>query len=593
MIAIRNAVSALAVVSICFFALPSQSHALEPGQFLAAASEFDITPHPLAWEDRNGNGVFDMGAPGKPWDIGEKIKSFKEGPIYIGNGAGQAQYIHAPIGASVLVVEDPETHVRVAYVACDLYLLLQQDTDAIRAKVGVSANISHIVIAPAHNHMGPDTLGLMGLSDVPVSKILSLVFLGGKAKSGINPIWFEDFMHRTALAIEQAAFNLKPATLRVARTKFSFGQADDREPLIQDDDLMTLAIDGVDGEPIATVVQGACHPESVLILTDEKYSLIPQKEIPTEVKEARGHIITSGFPGWVRRHIREKRGGATLYFNGSLGGLISNIFTKIWDPEAHPEYPIETELAKVPEELRIAQDFRYEQIQGREMAKAALKSLATSAEKARHVDVNYAKKDILIPLQNQLFRLVAAVGILGYHRGHLYHDDGTIDDDYGRCNSGVLVSGQWVPKGKNFKTEVSVVNIGPAQFFNIPGELLGELSAGLPADFEAETRKYFPRDAKAHPTGKKYKLLFPPLKKQATRPFPFIISLAGNDVGYIIPKSDFKPPHDIPVPPFAWWWICTDSSGNPHYEESNTVSREVEPRIMGALTEIMKTQKRY
>ncbi len=570
----------------------ASASAADLGQVMAGAVEVDITPRVLDYEDLNGNGKFDMGDSSKPFDLGDRVVTFEEGKILVGNGRGEAWYIHGPLKASVLVLEDPQTQTRVAFVSADLYLLLQQDVDAIRELVGESAGIDFINIAPTHNHMGPDTVGMTGFEEKSVGEILEAVFANGEIQSGINPVWFNDMMHKIAGAIETAAANMYPANLRMGKTNFRFGMMDNREPHIIDDDLMVMGVEGLNGQPIATLVQGNCHPEAVLLYADPKYSLLDVDRLAPNIRKAQGHIISPGFPGAVRKHIRENGGGTPLYFSGALGGMITNIWSYVWDPVKHPEYPVTADPETVPEEYRILPDFRLSAIQGREMAKAAFKAL-NEGETAKSVDISFTKKEILVPMENPLFRLMSATGILGFNKGKLYDDRGNVDERTGRWLNGAFISGLRVPKGKNIKTEVSVVNVGPAQIINVPSEILGELTIGFPDDFYTNTKKYYPKNAKHHPTGKDYKLLYPPLKKQATRPYPFIFCLSAMDMGYVIPESDFDPPHDLPIPPIATWWICFDSSGNPHYEESNTLSRYLESRIMGALTDILSAQKPY
>jgi len=568
----------------------SVGYAADLGQVMAGAMEVDITPKVLGYEDLNGNGRFDMGDSSRPFKLGDRVLTFEEGKILVGNGSGEAWYVHGPLKASVLVLEDPKTQIRVAFVSADLYLFLQQDVDAIRAMVGPSAGIDFITIAPTHNHMGPDTVGMMGLDGKSVGELLEIIFAGGEAQSGINPVWFEGMMRKIAGAIEAAAANMYPANLRLGKTKFSFGMMDNREPHIIDDDLMVMSLEGLNGQPIATLVQGTCHPESVLLYADPKYSLLDVDKLAPNVRKAQGHILSPGFPGALRTYIRENGGGTPLYFSGALGGMITNIWTKVWDPEKHPEYPVNADPETVPENIKIPPDFRLPAVQGREMAKAAFKALA-EGETAKNVDISFEKKNILVPMENPVFRLMSASGILGYKPGVLYDDEGRPDRRTGRWLKGAFISGLQVPKGKNIKTEVSVVNVGPAQVVSVPGEILGELSAGFPDDFETNTKKYYPKNAKHHPTGADYKLAFPPIKKQTTRPYPFVFSLSAMDMGYIIPRSDFDPPHDIPIPPVAAWWFCFDSSSNPHYEESMTLSSEIEFRVMGAVTDILSRQK--
>lgn len=586
-------------LALAFVALPRPAYAewlsagdVRAGVVMAGAAEFDITPRIKSFVDRNGNGRHDMGDPAQPFDLGEPVLEFEDGPIYVGNGSGLATHVHGPLKVGALVIEDPHTGVRVALVSTDLYMVLQADTDAIRKLVGATADIDFILVGSTHTHMGPDTIGLMGLSDVKPTDFPKILWGEMEAKSGVNHVWFDWMMRQTARAIEQAAFTMTPATVRVSRTKFSFGMTDEREPHIIDDDLMTLAVDALDGKPIAMVVQGTCHPESILLNGDPRYTQLDPSTVSGEAKAAWGHIITPGFPGWVRKTIRDQRGGTPLYFTGALGGMITNITSKIWDPEQHPEFPATADPKTVPDAIKIAPDMRFEVIQGREMAKAALASIEL-AKPASTADVSFDRETILVPLENPLFRLTGGLGIMGHTASMLYDDDGKPDARTKRGLKGMVFTGVEIPKGANMKTEVSVVNIGPAQFLAMPGELLGELSVGLPDDFLTNEERYFPKDRKKHAHGEALRFQFPPLKKQATRPYPFIVCLAGNDLGYIIPEVDFKPPHEIPVPPLVFWWISLDASASAHYEESMTASSKLEERIIGGLTRILSRQRAY
>jgi len=126
---------------------------------------------------------------------------------------------------------------------------------------------------------------------------------------------------------------------------------------------------------------------------------------------------------------------------------------------------------------------------------------------------------------------------------------------------------------------------------SVPAELLPELSVGLPEDFTTNPSRYFPRHARAHKTGEAYRLCCPPLKTAMKSPYKMVVSLAGDDLGYVIPQADFNPPHGLWwFPPLAFWWFSNDSETDPHYEESATASSELEPRLMGALNELISSR---
>jgi hypothetical protein len=95
-------------------------------------------------------------------------------------------------------------------------------------------------------------------------------------------------------------------------------------------------------------------------------------------------------------------------------------------------------------------------------------------------------------------------------------------------------------------SEVNLIRIGSLWFATVPGELLPKLGLQL---------KAWMRGAGAQVTG--------------------IIGLANDELGYILPVEDFKYPWN-PLKP------------GKHYEETNSIGKEIAPKIMGALKEIIR-----
>lgn len=579
----------LSVSSLLCGSFPLQAETANPVSYLAGAAEADITPRVASYEDRNGNSRFDRGDPSKPFGLGDPVLAFEEGQIRIGNGEGQARYIYDPIYAQALYLEDPAGGRKIAVVTVDLYMLMFSDVEAIRSLVDPSLDLDYILIAATHNHMGPDTLGVSGLQGLSTGGILSVLWKG-KASSGINRDWFLRVRKTLAGLIEEAAGNKQPAILRLARTSFAFGLHDEREPLIIDTDMVVLAVDDPAGKPIATVVQWACHPEAVLLIADPRNKGKDRIQLTPEAKEAWGRTLSAGFPGYLCEEIRNQRGGVPLYINGALGGMITNLHDYVWDPEKHPAYPASTDPARVPEEIRIPNDFRFAPVQGREAARHALQALEEQGMQVHDVSIRIGRKVVMVPFENAFYRLVAALGLVGFEKRELYDKNGIRASGSRPCLRGCFLPTVKFPKGKDVQTEVAYLEIGPLGMATVPAELLPELSIGLPEDFSTNPERYFPRNAKAHKTGSDYRLQYPALKKQMKTPYKMVVCLAGDDLGYVIPESDFDPPHDLWIPPFAFWWFCNDSETDPHYEESATVSAEIEPRLLGALTEIISSQ---
>jgi hypothetical protein len=391
-----------------------------------------------------------------------------------------------------------------------------------------------------------------------------------------------------ARLVEEAASNKRPVTLNLAQTWFRFGIRDEREPLIIDSEMVVLAADDLDGNAVATVVQWACHPEAVLLFADPRNEDRAPLEIPEGARDAWGKTLTAGFPGYLCEEIKKKRGGVPLFFNGALGGMITNLHEFVWDPKKHPAFPATTDPALVPEEIRIPNDFRFAPIQGREAARRALWALEKKSESVSEVSLSVRTEDVLVPFQNPFYRLMAALDLVGYEKRGLYDKEGKRVRGSRPCLRGCFLPTVKFPRGKNALTEVAYVEIGSLGLAAVPGEVLPELSIGLPDDFVSNPKRYFPHQAKAHAMGEDYRLMVPALKKQMKTRYRMIVSLASDDLGYVIPESDFSPPHGLWwFPPLACWWYSSDSETDPHYEESATASSEIEPRLMGGLTRIL------
>ncbi len=101
------------------------------------------------------------------------------------------------------------------------------------------------------------------------------------------------------------------------------------------------------------------------------------------------------------------------------------------------------------------------------------------------------------------------------------------------------------PKGY-LTSEVSLVRVGTAWFAAVPGELLPKLGLAIKASL---------MEAGGRAVG--------------------VIGLANDELGYILPKEDFK----YPVNPF-----------NPgaHYEETNSIGKEIGPKVLEAVQTLLK-----
>lgn len=146
---------------------------------------------------------------------------------------------------------------------------------------------------------------------------------------------------------------------------------------------------------------------------------------------------------------------------------------------------------------------------GGEVAAVALDALRTG-ETVSPKRVRLARRDVRIPLDNPLFRLAHRLGILPpmpLERGHLLH------------------------------TQVALLDLDPARLITVPGELLP--AAGLR------------------------------LRALLNAPYRFVIGLADDELGYLIPSDEFVYPRN-PFKPGV------------HYEESMSVGRYALPLLAEA-----------
>jgi hypothetical protein len=95
-------------------------------------------------------------------------------------------------------------------------------------------------------------------------------------------------------------------------------------------------------------------------------------------------------------------------------------------------------------------------------------------------------------------------------------------------------------------TEVNLIKIGGLWLATVPAELLPKLGLQL---------KAWMKEAGAQVTG--------------------VIGLANDELGYILPVEDFKYPWN----PFR---------PGKHYEETNSIGKDITPKVMGALKELLK-----
>ncbi|OGR91439.1 MAG: hypothetical protein A2V88_06510 [Elusimicrobia bacterium RBG_16_66_12] len=366
----------------------------------------------------------------------------------------------------------------------------------LRRRAGYDAAGRSLFVHATHTHSGPDTLGLWG-------RLPGL--------SGVDHCYQGRIKNTIAEALKLLETQLRPVKAAGAKGELDPRGLcrDSRDPQVIDPDLAVLRLTGADGKAVATIVNWSCHPE---VLGPEN------------------RLITADFPGPLCARVEAKTGGACLFLNGMIGGLMT--------PDAKSE--------NFYEAARI----------GTAVADAAL-ALKTASGAGR---LSFRSERILVPVENSRYRL--ALPALTF--GHLLLDsEGRPLAPWKKWSLplrqlfvGLTADAQpWV------ESEVSLLRIGPALLLGLPGEAFPELAVGGYDGKYAFGRPLTspgnpdPPDVSRAPKG-------PYLRDLVKAPVPMLVGLANDELGYLAPGYDFKiRPSKLMLPRLP----------GHHYEETNSI----------------------
>jgi hypothetical protein len=296
---------------------------------------------------------------------------------------------------------------------------------------------------------------------------------------GVNPEYLDYVKKQAAASILQASGNLQPAVLKYFETNQGTEGLvrDSRLPIVKDTTLRLLqAVHWDTDESLGILALWSNHPETLW---------------------SKNLQITSDFPHFFRKALEEGislngellkkgAGGVTVYATGAIGGLLTT------DRSVPVSHPFGGENIAEP-------SFEKAEAQGARLALAALRIIDAGAETVtRKAGISVQASSIEIPLDNPLFILGSGLGILD--RGH----------------------SSWL----KLRTEVAVVAIGPFSFLCLPGEVYPELVYGGVTT----------PDGRDYPAAQVQK---PPLIEALPGLHKFVIGLANDEIGYIIPKSEW------------------------------------------------------
>jgi len=303
---------------------------------------------------------------------------------------------------------------------------------------------------------------------------------GEEYKHGINADFKKNVYAQTAKAIEQAAKNLRPAKLKFAIDETSAGVMvkDTRKPAVFDNAVKIMqAIDSEADTTLGTLLVWGNHPE-----TTWNENLLITSDFVHYWRKAVEKGVYNG-----DSLIMKGLGGTSVFINGAIGGLMTT----------PPELPIKDPFSN---EIYTEPSFKKAETQGNILAIITLNALkdSTKTEIIDKTSIKLSANTFEIPLQNPLYRLAVGLGVL----------------DRGYSSWGKM------------RTEVAVFTIGNAMFLTTPGEIYPEIIYGGIETPEGQDFKLDPQET-------------PPLFSLMKGRYKFILGLANDEIGYIIPKSEW------------------------------------------------------
>ena len=397
-------------------------------------------------------------------------------------------------------------------------MVIENGNTRISLTVIDAIGLFHDELIDIRNDLNPDAgISYSIVSSTHTHEAPDLMGLWGPGflTSGVNETYLAFVKEQIVKSIEMACDNLQAAKIKFADDHESLKNlvTDTRKPFVFDNPLTIMQVMKLDSdETIGTLVGWANHPET--LWSDNL-------------------MITSDFPHYVREGIEngiyaedslilKGLGGIAIYVNGAIGGLMTTLPDfQVKDPWSGKAY--------------LESDFDKAKSQGNQIAYHSLMALNRSNDSHSTGNIGLSAKTFLIPLHNPLFKLGAALGIL--NRG------------YGKWN--------------HMRTEIAYLRIGPASFLTYPGEVYPELVNGGIESPDGQ-------DFNINP------LELPVARDMMKGKYKFIIGLGNDELGYIIPKSEWDKD-----PPFTY------SEKEAPYGEINSLGPETSPLIHQEIKDIL------
>lgn len=395
--------------------------------------------------DRNHNGKFD--------------------PVWIaGFGSNRpAKGVHDPLWARAIAFRN--NGVTVAMVTLDAIGVFYDKFIDVRKSIDPGLKVDHVIFSSLHNHETPDTMGNWS-GPIPTP-----------------PAYDHKNMQRIQKAckeaVEEAVRGLQSADMYIVPVTLDKPENfvdDSRKPVVIDKTVCCARFTkhGTD-DTIATMVSWGNHPETL---------------------GGDNPLLTSDFCGYWRDGVEngvsdpsgaKGLGGMCLYFQGMVGGLMTQLHTTVPHRNGVESYREDS--------------WEKAQALGDNLAIVTINGLrGPNVIKCENPRVGISAKTFYAPMSG-LFKYAILLGLI--HPGVYFTGDGI-------CA----------------RSEVDCARVGDLEMTTVPGELYPEIAEG---GVEAPAGQDFPIAP----------VEVPPLRQAMDGKVKMIIGLANDEIGYIVPKSQW------------------------------------------------------
>jgi hypothetical protein len=434
-----------------------------------------------------------------------------------GFGAICALGMHDDTWARAVVLESGDA--TVAMVSLDIVGLFNIEVQRMRLELVArypEMEIDELVVSSTHTHEGVDTMGYWGQ-----------LFA---ATDGKYPT-YQAFMRSQTIDAIYAAWSSRQASdVKLAHGAKPMRIRDSRPPEVTDDEVLTMQFLADDGSTIGTLVNWSNHPEA---------------------QGSNNPLISSDFPHATREAMEAEFGGTSIFFTGAVGGL-------------------QTPLGVDIEGFGSAVSWERTSYIGELVAASAIAALA-DAEILEVDTLRASRRTFYLDSDNNVLRTLNATGVFDLPTF-------TGGESWGSDPAGHAAGVHTDEIGPQVQTEMVLVQLGPAMFLTVPGELSPELELGgfgRPSCPSADT-------------GRPYEPAFSDTYNEEYR---FVLGLGQDELGYIIPGYDFHlleapgdastingGPGGLPgIVPLGG--VADEHCGEGHYEETVSISSAFAPYV--------------